>query len=259
MGGGGLVITDNDMKMAEEMAAEIAMRHWSHRFALDPEVFTPAQAIERGLQIEGGPILLVETADCCGGGAAGDSVATLKALLTADVPQTSLAPVVDPDAAAQCHNAGVGQEVTLLLGHKLDPKWGEPLKVMGTVARLGDGHFKYSGGFWAGVEADMGPCAVLQVGAVQVLITTNATYDWADEQFATMGMDARSAKFVVVKNPMNYRVGYAGIMRAAFMLDTPGPTPAILHHAEHKNVQRPYYPRDEEIFDLKPSVVRGRH
>ena len=38
------------------------------------------------------------------------------------------------------------------------------------------------------------------------------------------------AKFVVVKNPMNYRLGYAGVFKEAYILDTPGPTPAVLHH-----------------------------
>ena len=42
-------------------------------------------AVERGLATDGGPILLVETSDCCGGGAAGDAVATLKALIDADL------------------------------------------------------------------------------------------------------------------------------------------------------------------------------
>jgi len=258
MGGGGLVITDSDMPKAELLATEIANRFWEQRYALDPEVFTPQEAIERGLQVDGGPILLVETADCCGGGAAGDSVATLKALLAANVQGVSLAPVVDPDAAACCFEAGVGQEVMLKLGHKLDPKWGEPLDVAGKVLRLGDGKFNYSGGFWAGIAADMGPTAVVQIGSVQVLICTNATYDWADEQFAVMGMDTRAAKFIVVKNPMNYRVGYAEIARAAYMLDTPGPTPATLHGVLYKNVARPYYPQDKEIPGLQPVVARGR-
>jgi microcystin degradation protein MlrC len=257
MGGGGLVITDNDMEKATALAEEIAMRFWQWRFDLDPEVFTPQQAIARGLAIEGGPILLVETADCSGGGAAGDSVATLKALLEANVSELCLAPVVDPEAAAQCHRAGVGQEITLELGHKLDPKWGTPLQVTGKVLQLSDGKFTYSGGFWSGIEGDMGASAVVQIGAAQVLITTNATYDWADEQFASMGMDTRGAKFIVVKNPMNYRVGYAGVAKEAFMLDTPGPTPATLHGVQYSNVARPYYPADKDIRDLKPVVYRS--
>src|SRR5262249_25202350 len=124
MGGGGLVITNNDMPSAVALAEEIARRYWDRRFDLDPPVLTPEQAIRRGFEIEGGPVLLVETADCCGGGAAADSVATLRALLEIATRSVALVPVVDPEAAARCHQVGVGGHVTLMLGHKLDPRWG---------------------------------------------------------------------------------------------------------------------------------------
>ena len=238
--------------------AEIAQRFWQRRFDLDPVVFTPAEAIERGRQIEGGPVLLVETADCCGGGAAGDSVATLRALLDAKLTEPALVPVVDPAAAAICHRAKVGSRLTLDLGHHLDPRWGRSINVTGEVLHLGDGRFRYTGGIWDGQLGEMGPSAVLAIGPVRVLITTHATYDWADEQFRAVGLDPRSAKFVVVKNPMNYRLGYAGVSRAAFILDTPGPTPAVLRNVRYRHLRRPYYPADREIVGLEPVVFRGR-
>jgi microcystin degradation protein MlrC len=254
MGGGGLVITDNDLDHAVKLARGIAMRYWERRFELNPPVYSPSEAIRRGLEIEGGPVLLVETADCCGGGAAGDSVATLKALLSGGIEGPALVPVVDPEAAAKCHSAGAGSSVTLALGHKLDPQWGQPAMVSGTVRKLGDRRFRYTGGIWEGQTGDMGPCAVLETGVVQVLISTHATYDWADEQFRAMDLDMHNAKFIVVKNPMNYRLGYAGLSKAAFVLDTPGPTPATLERVAFQRLRRPYYPADSEIPGLEPVV-----
>jgi microcystin degradation protein MlrC len=163
--------------------------------------------------------------------------------------------VVDPEAAALCRRAGAGREVTLLLGHKLDPRWGEPVRVTGRIACLGDGTFRYTGGIWEGQEGHMGPCAVLEVGPVRVLIATHATYDWADEQFRSVGLDARTARFVVVKNPMNHRLGYAGLYREAYLLDTPGPTPAVLRGVRYRHLRRPYYPADQDIPGLKPRTV----
>jgi microcystin degradation protein MlrC len=261
MGGGGLVITNNDLGKAESLAREITSRYWEKRFELEPPTRTPQAAIAEGLKTPGGPILLVETADCSGGGAAGDSVCTLRALLDANLNALSLAPVVDPEAAAQCAQVGEGAIIEISIGHKLDPKWGEPLKVKGKVLRIGDGKFEYTGGIWEGLEGDMGTCAVLEIasgatGKIQVLITTNATYDWADEQFQAMQMNVRDAKFIVVKNPINYRVGYADVSKAAFILDTPGPTPATLRSANHQNVARPYFPLDEEIPNLQPQILK---
>lgn len=256
MGGGGLVITDDDMPAAVRLAEEIARRYWDRRFDLDPPVYTPAEAIRLGRQVEGGPVLLVETADCCGGGAAGDSVATLRALLEHARDLPALVPVVDPEAAAFCHRAGAGQVVELTLGHHLDARWGDPLHIKACqIESLSDGCFRYTGGIWDGQDGHMGPSAVVSCGAVRVLVMSHATYDWADEQFRSVGLNAISAKVVVVKNPMNYRLGYAGVFKKAYILDTPGPTPAVLHHISHRNLQRPYYPADRHIPGLMPRVA----
>lgn len=255
MGGGGLVITDGDLQKAESLAREIALMYWSQRKNLEPSLFSPSEAIARGLEIEGGPILLVETADCCGGGAAGDSVVTLKALFESNIGQPSLVPVVDPEAATICHRLGPGREAALELGHKIDSKWGKPVAVRGIVATVSDGRFVYgNGGVWANQEGNMGPAAVLRVGDTRILVTSRPTYDWMDEQFRCVGLDVGGAKFVVVKNPMNYQMAYAGIAKAAFILDTRGPTPPTIRHYRYKSLQRPYFPADQDIPDLAPRV-----
>lgn len=257
MGGGGLVITDNNAEKAAELAEKIARLYWSRRTDLEPLVYLPQTAIELGSKIEGGPILLVETADCCGGGAAGDSVATLKALLVADIREQALVPVVDPLIASLCHATGIGSRLRIQLGHRVDPRWGSPAEVSGEVMRLTDGKFRYSGGIWDGQLGDMGPTAVFRVGSLDVMIASHPTYDWNDEQFQSVGLDARQAKFVVVKNPMNFQMAYGSFAKAAFILDTPGPTPATLKHVQFRRLQRPYFRLDEEIASLAPRIYQS--
>ncbi len=261
MGSGAIVITDNDLDGAVALAGELAEAYWAMRFELEPQAWRPDAAIAEGMAIDGGPVILVETADCCGGGAAGDSVATLAALLTTKLatdhpPQLgALVPVVDPTAAALCHAAGVGASISCVLGHQLDPRWGEPIPVTGQVTRLSDGRFHYVGGIYDGVEGNMGPSAVLSIGTIHLLITTYGTYDWRDEQYRSMGLDPATAKFVVVKNPMNYRLAYGPLAKAIFILDTPGPTPPTIRHAHFIQLQRPYFPLDEEIPGLTPTIL----
>lgn len=257
MGGGGLVICDNDMETAVKLAEQIALMYWSRRHELEPVLYSPEAAIEAGLKLAGGPVLLVEAADCCGGGASGDSVATLRALLAAHVDEPSLVPVVDPEAAALCHQAGLGRQVSCSLGHKIDPRWGSCLTVDGEIIRLSDGKFRYTGGIWDGQQGDMGPTAVLRVGSIDVLITSHATYDWNDEQFQSVGLSARAAKFVVVKNPMNYRLAYGEFAKAVYVLDTPGPTPATLRNLQFRKLQRPYFPLDDDLTGMGVKVYRG--
>lgn len=256
MGGGGLVITDGDEERAAALAIQIADLMWEERHALEPETLTPAAAVAEGLKITGGPIVLVECADCVGGGAAGDSVATLPALQGLS-EGFAIIPVVDPEAAARCHQAGEGNTVTLTLGHKIDPQWGSPLPLTGTVRTLSDGNFKYTGGIWAGEWAEMGPSAILECGSAQILVTTYGTYEWRDEQFRALDMDIANAKFIVAKNPMNFRQTYGDIAKGEFVLDTRGATPPTLKHFTYHNVPRPYFPVVAEIPGFIPTIIRG--
>jgi microcystin degradation protein MlrC len=117
--------------------------------------------------------------------------------------------------------------------------------------------FATRGGIFEGVQGEMGPSAVLAVGGVRVLITTFATYDWRDEQYRAVGLDPAGAKFVVAKNPMNYRMAYGAFAKAVYVLATPGPTPATVKHVRFENLARPYFPLDEEIPGLAPVILRG--
>ena len=255
MGCGGVVVTDNDPALAANEAHALAAEFWERRRAFEVEHFTVAEAVARGRQVEGGPVLLVDTADCAGGGAPGDSVALLRELLALGVDEPAILMVVDPDAAQACARAGIGQTVSLQVGYSLDPTWGQPVSVSGVVRRLGDGSFLYDGGLFGGTWASMGLSAVLQIGSIELLVMSQPTYDWGDEQFRSLGMDVRRAKFIGVKNPMNYRHAYRDLMKAAFIIDTPGPTPAHVRNLNYERMQRPFFPLDEEIPDLEIPVV----
>ena len=253
LGGGGLFVTDDDAVRARALAVETAQSFWQARHELEASAMDPAEAIRAGLAVDG-LVVLVETADCAGGGASGDSVATLRALLQSNQPAEALVPVVDPTAAAVLHAAGVGAQVHLDLGHSMDPQWGTPLQLTAQVLSLHDGSFRYSGGIWDGVDGDMGPTAVVSVGPTRVLVTSHATYDWADEQWQAVGVDPRQTKFVVAKNPMNFHNVYDDVAAAVFILDTPGPTPATIRKHPLQRMPRPYFPADSDIPDLQPTV-----
>ena len=256
MGGGGLVVTHDDLSLAADLAGQLARAYWDRRHRLEPETWQPNMAIRDARDHVEGPVVLVETADCCGGGAAGDSVHSLRALLEEQVAQPAVVPLVDSAAAACCHQAGVGARVELQVGHLVDPAWGEPLAVEGTVTRLSEGLFTYKGGIWGGQEAHMGPAAVLQVGTISLCLASHATYEWCNEQYESLGIDVKKMKFIVVKNPMNYRQAYGELMKKDYILDTPGPTPATLQHVELQRMKRPYFPLDDPPGEMKPSFLQ---
>ncbi len=258
MGGGVLVVANDDESGAVCLAKRLAKRYWEKRVELQPETVSPADAVRRGLQAKGGPVLLVETADCCGGGASGDSVHTLRVLLAEAPEQAAIVPVVDPGAAQVAHSAGLGQAIRLRLGHQIDPQWGDPVEVEGVVTKLSDGTFVYRGGIWDGRAGDMGPTAVVAVGPIQIVISGNATYDWMTEQYDLLDLSPADCKFVVAKNPMNYQQAYAGTMKAAYVLDTPGPTPANTNALPYTAMSSGWFPAEPEHTIDEPEVLVSR-
>jgi microcystin degradation protein MlrC len=245
MGCSTLVIADGDAKLATRHATSLAKSFWANREEFSVETMSATEAVKRGRRIEGGPVLLLDTADTTGGGAAGDSIALVKGLLDADVTEPCLAMVVDPVAARRCHTAKIGTKLRLSIGHRVDPKWGKPLTVTAKLLRKTDGRFRYSGGIFGGTTASMGRSAVLQIGGIQLLVMTHPTYDYAREQYESAGLDPRRAKFVGVKNMMNFRFGYRDIMKGCFVLDCPGPTPMDMRAQPFGRVKRPIFPLDE--------------
>ena len=200
MGSGALkLVTNNDPEGAKELAYTISADYWERRYEIEAVVKTPQEAIESGLKSNAGTVVLVETADCSGGGAAGDSIATLRALLNNPEVENAIAPVVDPKVAEVCHNLGVGSKVNCMLGHSIDTRWGSPIIVEGRIEDLSDGSFLYKGGIWDGVKGQMGPSAVIKSKGVRILVTSHATYDWADEQWQAVNIDPRSTRFAVAK------------------------------------------------------------
>ena len=86
---------------------------------------------------------------------------------------------------------------------------------------------------------------------------SNPTYDWAAaEQYESVGLDPRAAKFVGVKNMMNFRRGYGGIMKAFFVLRFAGPTPTDYRKLPYKRVRRPIYPLDD-LEDLGSGLTQS--
>jgi len=259
MGCSSVVISDGSTERAVKEVRKLASAFWENRRAFDVDTVSVADAVERGRAITGGPVLLLDTADTTGGGAAGDSIDLVKGLMAVGVDEPCLAMVVDPDAVQTCLRAGVGRDVSVELGHKVDPIWGTPTTITGRVLRATDGRFQYTGGILGGTWASMGPSVVVGVGVIQILIMTYPTYDWADEQYHSVGMNPARAKFVGVKNMMNFRYGYRDVMKGFFVLNLPGPTPPDMRSLPFKRATRPLFPLDEDFTDLKIQISTSRY
>ena len=247
MGGGAIVITKDNIESAKKISLKHTRKYWDRRQEFEPELYKPDEAIKDGLNKKTNA-LLVETADACGGGAAGDSVITLKDLVKIAPESKSLVHVVDPIAAMKCSKMQAGEIIEILLGHQVDNQWGEPIKIRVKIEKVSDGKFKYNGGIWDNTVGEMGPTALVSINEIYILISTFGTYEWNCEQFLSFDLNLDSFKFVVVKNPMNYKNTFSHI-KNIYVLDTQGPTPPTCKHLKFKKMIN-YFPKEKDLkFD----------
>ncbi len=242
-----VVVTDNNPETADQIARYLAKAAWERRQAFDVATVRPEEAIKRGLAMDAQPIVLSDASDTVGGGAAGDSAYMLKMLLE-HAPNVSAAiVVVDPETASIARSFEVGTTLKVHLGNKHSPIYGPPIEVNAILTRfIEDARFSCTGGCSEGVVSVMGDTAVLQIGGVTVVVPSLPTYEYADEQFRTVGLNLDKFKFIVVKNPMNYQQAFHHAP-ALFDLDTPGPTTCMIRYPQWKHLDRPIYPLDDDF------------
>src|SRR5690606_8737261 len=116
-----------------------------------------------------GLVVLSDHGDSVFGGATGDSTVILREMVTQQIQSTALVPLVDAEAAQAAFAAGVGSELTLALGGKLDPIFGKPLPITVRVQQLAEGVVE-APVIGRGVF-DMGKTALLTAGSIHIVVS----------------------------------------------------------------------------------------
>jgi microcystin degradation protein MlrC len=246
---------------AEQALTRAATEFWDRRAEFfDFPVFSPEEAIRRGLASDEQPILLSEPADNAGAGATGDSTYILEALLRLKVTAPSLLPIVDPEAVEACIRAGVGATVALPVGGKLSRGYSRPVEVRGRVRTISDGQYRYTGPTYHGVSTSMGRTVVLEVGdAIFVELTELPVFTLDPEHYRCVGLHPERMKFVVVKSASAFRASYDRLAARVYFLDTPGISSSNIRRLPFRRPDiRRLYPFNEALaFRPSPVVLGG--
>lgn len=237
------VITDNDPKLAQRLSAELAQMAWEMRDEFWVFSSIPAsEAVRRAEAAERGLVILSDHGDSVFGGATGDSTVILSEMLAQRIGSLALVPMVDAAAAQAAFAAGVGSELTLSLGGKLDPNFGKPLEVTVQVRQLAEGILEVP---VIGRKAfDMGKTALLSAGPIQIVVSENAGIGGNHPiVYRRFGLEPAQAKMVVLKTASNFQY-YAEFASDIMRVDTVGPTMSHLEQFPWKQLPRPIYPLD---------------
>lgn len=206
---------------ADALAREVAARE----AAFSGGVMEAEAAVAEALRLSAGagkPVILADTQDNPGGGGHGDTTGLLAELLRQGAP-AALAPMNDAEAAAACHAAGEGAQITLDLGGRSD---GAPLRVTGVVERLSDGRFTLEGPMGAGNPANLGPTALLRVGPVRVVVVSRKMQAHDQAVFRHLGVEPAAERIVAVKSSVHFRAHFQPIAAAVLVAAAPGPVVA---------------------------------
>jgi microcystin degradation protein MlrC len=239
-----LAVTDGDPDKARAIAQELAELAWSLRDDMLIVNVEPAQAVAEAIAHPEGPVILVDVGDNIGGGTPGDGTVLLTELLRQKATGAVMV-IADPKAVRACFAAGVNGIVETTVGGKTDNLHGAPVPIKGRVRLLSDGHWVHEGPENAGVAAEPGLTAVVEVEGVQLILNSVKIAPGDLAQLKSAGIDPARQKIIVVKAAVRWRGGYAPITKHAIHVNTPGLGSIDLKSFGFESVRRPIWPLDE--------------
>jgi len=251
-GGWSVVVhTADDPGLADELAAEMGALAWGLR-----EEFWRSERVEVGEAVrrayahdDPGLVILSDTGDSVYGGAPGDSTWILRELLAQAEGQPEsdrpmLVPIVDPDGVAAACEAGVGSQVTLSLGGKIDSQFSQPVEVSARVVRISENHEADAG---ERGRVEIGRVVLLQAGPVHIVVMAQAGFTICHPVlYEHLGLEIDRARAVVVKTASNFQY-FDAWRRVMIRCDTPGMTQSDLTAFDWTRIPRPMFPFDSDV------------
>ena len=207
-------------KLADQLAVSetnFDRQHWSPSAAI-------WQALKWRRQGAAAPVILADTQDNPGGGAPGDTVHILRALIEADADGSVVAMIHDPTAAATAHAAGAGAAITINLGGKSGLPGETPLHATFTVEALGSGDFDATGPFYRGCNMQLGAMAQLKIGGVRIIVSSRVQQAADQAMLRHVGVEPLDAPIVALKSSVHFRADFEPIAEQILVVKAPGVT-----------------------------------
>ena len=200
-------------------------------------------ALDAALSAPPGLVVLADTADNPGGGAACDSTFLVRALLERVVQGAALGMIWDPQAVAIATSAGVGARLPLRVGGKVGPMSGEPLDLdVEVLACRSDASQR---GLVPGSRDPLGAAVALRVQGVDVVLNSIRQQTFSPDCFTEVGIDLMAKRLVVVKSTQHFRAGFDPLVVKAVYADSPGSLRMNLGELPYRHLRRPMWPIDQ--------------
>ena len=240
-----LVVADGDAAKARALAARLGHELWDMRADLAPPFLGIEDALGRVVGHNGEkPLVLADTADNPGIGAAGDSTFLLRRLIERRIGGVAIAPFWDPQATLSAFEAGIGARLALRIGGKLGPASGDPVDVRATVRGLAERAYQRFGR----ADTPMGNMAWLRIGdsdaeAIDIVVNDYRTQGFSPACFTAAGLDIARCRGLIVKSTQHFHAGFLPVADDILYVAAPGCGSMDMRSLPLTRVTRALWPR----------------
>src|SRR5215469_14232461 len=244
-----VIVCDRRTDQGRALLERLLAMAWERRGAF---LYTGApltSQIAHAKTLGDGPIVLVDHGDNTASGGTQDVMSVIEEVTRQGLDDVVAGPICDPATVKRLVEAGTAASVTLDLGGRIDMPQinlpGKPLSVTGKVTRITDGEFVVTGPMATGTRVRMGRTAVLDTGAMQIVVAERRSEPFDTGVFTHCGIDPRRKKYVLIKSRQHFRAGFEPIARHIVLCDGDGCTSSDLSLFTFKNRRRPLYPFED--------------
>jgi microcystin degradation protein MlrC len=244
-----VVVCDRRTEEGRALLDRLLALAWDRRDAFLYKGAPLATQIAHARTLGDGPVLLVDHGDNTASGGTQDVMSVIEEAMQQGLRDVVAGPICDPLTVARLVDAGKVASVTLDLGGRIDMPQinlkGKPLTVTGKVTRITDGEFVVTGPMATGTRVRMGRTAVLDTGAMQIVVSERRSEPFDTGVFTHCGIDPRRKKYVLIKSRQHFRAGFEPIARHIVMCDGDGCTSSDLRLFHYRNRRKPLYPFEQ--------------
>ncbi len=191
------------------------------------------------------PVIVADYTDAPGGGAYGDATVLLRAMIEANLPDAAFGAIWDPATAKQALAAGQGATIDVRLGGWIDPVFSDaPIEAQATVLLLSDGTYVHEGPYAAGTRGSFGPSALLRIGGIDVIVSSENKNILDQQQFKKYGIDPARRSAVGLKCMHGFRAAFEPVAARVVSCDAGGLTTYTYARLPFRNIRRPIWPLD---------------
>lgn len=215
-----------DAQKAEDAVSILADEIVTSEAAWQAHFLSPESAVEEAMHLSNGaskPIVIADTQDNPGAGGESNTTGMLRALISKNAQDAAFGVVYDPEAAQRAHRSGIGTLIDVHLGGEAGLPDGARFRGMFEVVTLSDGVCRFDGPMLNGMEVKLGPAALLKIGGVLVVVSSEHPPQMMDRNlYRVVGVDPEKMKILVNKSSVHFRADFDPIAQATLVAKAPG-------------------------------------